>query len=1028
MAAAHPSDSQLSAPDPAAQAGPDVLALLEGLPDVVFRTDAEGRWTYLNPAWTTLTGLVPSESLGRAAGEQLGLPAGAVLAEGTTRGRVRTRSGGVRDVEVQARLRRDDRGAPAGLVGTVRDVTERRLAEEALRWSEARFRSVIEHASDIILLVDTAAVIEYASPAVTPVLGYEPDALVGLAVHDFVHAEDWALVLAALLEVIQEHRAPGIEARVRDAAGQWRWVQAAGRLLADGDRRSIVVNLRDLTERRRAEDELRASEERYRLLIERGSEMITVLDAQGTIRYESPSVRQVLGYRPDQLEGTSAFDLMHPDERPALLDTFARLLETPGEAVTVQFRFREADGGWRELEAVARNLLDVPAVAGIVVNSRDATQRLAAERALREREAQFRAIFEEAANGIALVTLSGDVLHSNAALQRFLGYDADELARMNLGAVSFGEDQLTDLALFAEVIEGRRTHYEMEKRYRRKDGSVVWGHLVVSLVRQPDGAARYAVGMVQDITERKRAEEALRASEERFRSVAQVSHSMIFEWDLRTDTVYRSEALASTFGYGPELVTPEENWWVNRIHPEDRPEALAALPSAIAGAGDGWSQEYRFLRADGTYATVLERSQLVRDAAGEPTRLIGMVTDVSDRILLEAQLRQAQKMEAVGQLAGGIAHDFNNLLAAITVNLELLGDALPDDGAGREEAEQIRHATERAAMLTRQLLAFSRRQVTQPRVLDLNATVATVERLLRRLLPPGVTLEAAPEPALWPMRADAGQLEQVVLNLCLNARDAMPEGGVLTVTTWNATLGPAPGLASGSAAGEYVAIAVSDTGVGMDEGTRARIFEPFFTTKEPGKGTGLGLATVYGIVQELAGRIDVRSAPRAGTTVTVYLPRSGDPAFVGGGGAAAAPRRLPRGTETVLLVEDETALRASTRRVLERHGYTVLEARHGADALRLADAYAAEHGAPPALVITDLMMPEMDGRTLLERLRARAPSQRALVISGYDARVAGAATGALPRGVAFLEKPFSVECLLVEVRRVLDAPPAALVP
>jgi nitrogen-specific signal transduction histidine kinase/CheY-like chemotaxis protein len=380
----------------------------------------------------------------------------------------------------------------------------------------------------------------------------------------------------------------------------------------------------------------------------------------------------------------------------------------------------------------------------------------------------------------------------------------------------------------------------------------------------------------------------------------------------------------------------------------------------------------------------------------------------------EEQLRHAQKMEAVGQLAGGIAHDFNNLLTGILSYSDLVLQELRHGDPIRADLEQIRHAGERAAALTRQLLAFSRRQVLQPRVLSLNASVTELDSMLRRLAGADVSLETELDPGLWYVLADPGQLEQVLVNLVVNARDAMPDGGRLRIETANLNLQAADdSRANGVRAGDYVTLSVRDSGVGMDVPTQARIFEPFFTTKTAGKGTGLGLSTVYGIVEQSGGHIAVESAPGQGAAFTIFLPRHDGPGVAGTG--KVDRRSLPGGTETLLLVEDEAAVRASARRLLERHGYTVIEARHGAEALRIVEAGDRQID----LVLTDLVMPEMGGRELVERLRARHPSLKVLYMSGYSERTV-TVDGVMPAGTGFVEKPFTIEQLTRRTREILD--------
>ncbi len=425
--------------------------------------------------------------------------------------------------------------------------------------------------------------------------------------------------------------------------------------------------------------------------------------------------------------------------------------------------------------------------------------------------------------------------------------------------------------------------------------------------------------------------------------------------------------------------------------------------------------EATWKRQDSRLLTVQLSVRAVRNADRQVEYYETFVRDVTEQRRLQQQLVQSQKMEAVGRLAGGIAHDFNNLLTVITSYCDLLLEDLARDDPKREDVEQVRKAADGATALTRQLLAFSRQQVLAPKVVSMSAVVSGVEKMLRRVIGEDVDLAARLDPDVGSVKADVGQLEQVLMNLAVNARDAMPAGGKLTIETANAEHDPDYAREHEAAAvRRFVMLAVSDTGIGMDEATKARIFEPFFTTKEPGKGTGLGLATVYGIVQQSGGFIWVYSEPGRGTTFKIYLPRVDAPAE---GGAAAASGDLPRGTETVLIVEDAAAVRAVMRHVLERQGYAVLEASNGAAALERV----AGHPAPIHLLLTDVIMPGLSGRQLADRLAALRPDTRVLYASGYtdDAVVRH---GVLESGIAYLQKPFTTESLARKVREVLDGP------
>jgi PAS domain S-box-containing protein len=449
------------------------------------------------------------------------------------------------------------------------------------------------------------------------------------------------------------------------------------------------------------------------------------------------------------------------------------------------------------------------------------------------------------------------------------------------------------------------------------------------------------------------------------------------------------------------------------------PEEVAAFKSAFAErtvrpeVALGSGQTFKHRKRDGTIIEVEIASHAIR-FEGRSARLT-LATDVTDKRSLEAQLLQSQKMESIGRLAGGVAHDFNNLLGVISGYGELLRKRVTHDPRLQKYAEDILKAAERAAGLTRQLLAFSRKQVLQPKVLDLNTVVGEMEKMLRRLIGEDVNLVTVFDGRLGTVKADPGQIEQVVMNLAINARDAMPVGGRLTIETHNVDLDQGYARHHPDVpAGRYVMLAMSDTGQGMSPEVQARAFEPFFTTKEPGKGTGLGLATVHGIVKQSGGHIFVYSEPGHGTSFKVYFPRADEERA-----SADAPRAepvLPRGTETILLVEDEATLRQLVRECLESSGYTVLEAGHGAEAIQLAE----RHPGPIDLLMTDVVMPGISGRELAAQVVAARSGIRIVYMSGYtdDAVVLH---GVLGEHMAFLQKPFTEEALARKVREVLDA-------
>ncbi|HXA98527.1 MAG TPA: response regulator [Candidatus Dormibacteraeota bacterium] len=445
------------------------------------------------------------------------------------------------------------------------------------------------------------------------------------------------------------------------------------------------------------------------------------------------------------------------------------------------------------------------------------------------------------------------------------------------------------------------------------------------------------------------------------------------------------------------------------VDPEDR----ARLVAAVEGSDAVQDFELRGRRGDGTLFWVNLGVRAEKDAGGRVLHYEWSVADITERKRLESELRQAQKLEAIGQLAGGVAHDFNNLLTVITGRSHLALGQLPPDHAVRRHIDLIQTTAERAAALTRQLLAFSRKQVLELKVLDLNASVTGLASMLRRLIGENLEFAVVAAPGLGPVKADPSQLEQVIVNLAVNARDAMPQGGKLTIETANVELDEAyTRRHPGASAGRFVMLAISDTGHGMDAAVKARIFEPFFTTKEPGKGTGLGLATVFGIVKQSGGSIWVYSEPGQGTTFKVYLPRVEAP--VDRLAPASAPTLAP-GSETILLVEDDDEVRALARETLDGNGYTVISAAAPTEALRLAGT----HSGPIHLLVTDVVLPQLSGRGLAERLTPDHRDLRVLYMSGYtdDAVVRH---GMLEEGTLFLQKPFTPYALLLKVREVLD--------
>jgi two-component system, cell cycle sensor histidine kinase and response regulator CckA len=785
---------------------------------------------------------------------------------------------------------------------------------------------------------------------------------------------------------------------------------------------------------------------------------------------------------------------------------------------------------WSERDIALLQDLAASAVTEIELR-REIAQRGQAEFGRRENEEQLYNTFEQAGVGMALLSLDGRWVRVNRSLAELLGTSAEELVGFPAEARTHPDDVAADQEAVRILLAGECRTYSMEKRYLTPSGEIVWALVNVSLVTGPEGQPSHLIAAIQDITERKEAELSLREREEGYRSVVFGSGGTVRHWELASDRLAWDRGTAPPLDYQWSDVGESPDWWYGKIHPDDRERVVHSMDSAVAGSQSTWSAEYRFRRADGSYARVRDRASLIRDPAGRPTRVVAALSDVSDadrgerqlEAVLDAlplgiwvldvagrivrtnassrsiwgdlpesldramagmawwgsngepvypddsgpvralrrgessideeitaeipagyrktirlssipfsaagevvgaivlseditekksreaaqlqqieQMQQSQRLEAVGRLAGGIAHDFNNLLTGILSYSDLILQELRPADPLRSDLEQIRDAGHRAAGLTRQLLAFSRRQLLRPRVVSLNTTVSELAPMLERLLGAEVTLELELADELGSILVDPAQLEQALVNLVLNARDALPAGGRVRIATSEVELEGEP----------YVSLGVSDSGIGIEPANQARIFEPFFSTKEGG-GRGLGLSTVYGIIQQAGGRIAVESVPGQGSTFTLSFPRYWGPEAPIG----TVPQRMPEvGTETLLLVEDDAAVRSSARRLLEWHGYTVLEARNGAEALRVYDA----HEDAIDLVLTDVVMPEMGGHDLVERLRERRPDLPVLFMSGYAER-AFTSDGSMPAGTGYLEKPFTVETLMRRLREVLEA-------
>ena len=626
--------------------------------------------------------------------------------------------------------------------------------------------------------------------------------------------------------------------------------------------------------------------------------------------------------------------------------------------------------------------------------------------AVEDAERRFRQLFDGVPVGLYRATPDGKILDANPALARMFGFP-DRHSLLAVNALDMYVDP-EDRKLWRSRLRSETLVRDYDVRLRRYDGSIIWCRDTAREVLGRDGVVRYYTGVLEDITARKQAEEELRAASEKLQAVIEAAPVAVMALDLEANVKSWNAGAERMFGWSEDEMMDRRPLFI----PEERQPEFQSLMERVLGGESIIGVEVTRTKKDGTSIECNGYGAPLFDADGKVNGSMTIMVDVTERRDLEARLAQSQRMESIGRLAGGVAHDFNNLLTVILGNCELVLGDMPGESQQRADIEDIRNAADHAAALTRQLLAFSRRQILQPKVLSLNSVVTEMMDMLARIIGEDIELVTELDPALANTKADPVEMGQVVMNLTVNARDAMPEGGKLSIRTENAD------MLMGSAAdgdtippGRYVALSVGDTGIGMDEETRSRIFEPFFTTKQKGKGTGLGLSTVYGIVKQSGGYISVESEEGKGTTFRVRMPELREETSVDND---VPIDRVSAGSETILLVEDEVALRAPMIRGLAKEGYTVLEAGSAEEALQICEAY---DGAIE-LMVTDLVMPGMDGLELGGKVTDLRPDMKVLFTSGYSEDVV-TRDGVTEAG-DFLQKPYTPSDLGQRIRQLLD--------
>ncbi len=896
------------------------------------------------------------------------------------------------------------------------DITHRKQAQAALLKSEERFRAVFATAQDAIFIKDRSRRYSQVNPAMerlfnqpaADLIGKTDTELFGEAAGAHIHAEDQRVLHGEVVTGVHTKPVQGasltfhvVKVPLHDEAGQ-------------------VVGLcgiaRDITARQRAEEALKESEARFKFLFEYAPDAYFLMDLQGNFLDANRAAENLSGYPQEELIGRNFQTMPLLDDRQKSLVTELLAQSVYGEVVgPVDFTLSRKDG--RQVIIEVKGLpLAIKGQSLMLAVARDITARKQAEEALRESEARYRTLFEASPDAIIVMDLDMNIIMGNQRSWEIVGHDSPEqpVSRKGIEDIASEDRPRVTAAIQALLATGRTQTFEATML--KPDGVRFPSLNSAALIRDAAGNPQAILGIARDITALKQAEAELRQSEQKFRLMAENIQDLfwISTPDLRR-VIYLSPAFEQIWGRPREELYQAARSFIQAVHPEDRERVRAGMLAAQA-QGASWSHEYRIIKPDGAVRWVQDRGFPVRDDQGQVILFTGMATDITARKALEEQLRQAQKMEAVGRLAGGVAHDFNNLLMAITGYGELMRAEVNKSDPLYTHLENILKAGDRAAALTQQLLTFSRRQIVHLQVVDLKQVILDLQPMLRRLIGEDLDLEIITDPGPAAVKADPGHLSQIIMNLVVNARDAMPRGGRLTLKTAPVNFKVARHSRFGLIpAAAYVRLEVRDTGVGMDEATQAHIFEPFFTTKEPGKGTGLGLSTVYGIVKQSGGHIDVASEPGGGSVFTIYLPHLKT-------GVVPPKVKTPiaascRGQETVLLVEDEDVLRTLLAKFLRLYGYTVLEARHGGEALLLCE----RHPEPIHLMVTDVVMPQMSGRELADRLTPLRPEMKVLYISGYteDALVQHGVTAL---SVAFLQKPFKPIELVRQVHAVLHPP------
>lgn len=898
-------------------------------------------------------------------------------------------------------------------------VSRSRYLEETHERLLSRYEGILNAAWEGIVELDLNGIVTFANPAAAAMLGYEFEELLGRHGHSTWHHtkpdgtphEKEECGLHKAMQVGEVLHAQDCVFWRKD--GTSFPVEYAGKpLVEDGKVAGAVLTFWDITARRQAEEALQDREERLQRLLETAPSGIAITDAQGNIIFANPEAEKILGLRRSDDTQTAYQDSgwrftrldgqpLHRDEFPCDL-----VLRTGTTVYNLEYAVVLPDG--------TRSLLSVNAaplrnggekIIGVVVSLNNVTARLQADEALKESEAKYRELVENANSIILRLDPQGGITFFNEFAQQFFGFSEKEILGQDAMGTIVPETDSTGNDLRAKILDLAQ-HPELyqstDNENMRRNGERVWVSWTNKAIRDHSGEIKGILCIGNDITK-------LRQAEESFKNLVNNAPIGIFIVQKGRFTLLNA-AFPKITGYSEAELLGKDALCL--VAPEFKQQVRDQTLKMVRGERTS-PYEFQIITKDGKRKWIMESVSPTR-YAGEKA-VLGYCIDITDHKEIADQLLQAQKMEAVGRLAGGVAHDFNNMLGVILGYAEIALIQLSEQDPIHKNLEEMKSAAERAATLVRQLLAFSRKQILEPRVIDLNALVTDFKRMLQRLIGEDIDLKLALEPEVAAVKADPGQMEQVIMNLAINAKDAMPQGGKLTIETHNVYLDEIYAQSHADVTpGPYVMLTVSDNGEGINPEILSYLFEPFYTTKEAGKGTGLGLSTAYGIVKQNGGNIEVYSQLGWGTTFKIYLPQVAED---------VQPKEIPLttpppgGSETVLVVEDEDMLRALIVEVLEKYGYQVLAAPNGAEALLLGERLQEQIH----LLLTDVVMPQMSGRELAAQLRTLHPEIKVLYMSGYTAD-AITQHGVLEDRTSFIQKPFRLLSMASKVREILDGP------